>query len=137
VEISCKKDQKARCLRRGPFSQEEYTTKSVFARAGARRTRTPLQHVFFEKLSKALDQPAAAADHVQPAFMLMLFEDVVQFVLEFGHGKDLRFKLTYWPLRGRQAAVYKLTTSGRDQKSEIVMSGIRKINDAKPAGSAC
>ena len=35
------------------------------------------------KLNQTGDQPASAADHVQPALMLMLLKDVIDFVLQF------------------------------------------------------
>ena len=40
---------------------------------------------FFEELHQAVDQPAAAADHVQAAFVLVLLENVVDLVLQFRH----------------------------------------------------
>src|SRR5207244_7168279 len=47
---------------------------------------------------------------------------------------DLRFGLTYWSRpTGPQAATSKLTISADDQKSEIAMSGIRKLNGEKAA----
>ena len=45
--------------------------------------------VFFEELRQALNQPPPAADHMQPALVLMFFQNVVQFILEICH-KNLR-----------------------------------------------
>jgi hypothetical protein len=66
--------QKARGLRSG-LSQED-GAELMFARAGPRGLRILLD-VFFDELRQALNQPAASADHVQSAFMLMFFQNVV------------------------------------------------------------
>jgi len=47
----------------------------MFARAG--RGFLLLLNVFFDKLGQALNQPTLPADHVQSAFMLMFFQNVV------------------------------------------------------------
>ena len=60
----------------------------MFARAGLRGL-LGLFEVLFEELRQALNQPPPAADHVQPALVLMFFQDIVQFVLEICH-KNLR-----------------------------------------------
>jgi len=60
----------------------------MFARTGLRRALILLD-VFFNEVRQALNQPAASADHVQSAFMLMFFQNVVQFSLEFRH-RNLR-----------------------------------------------
>jgi hypothetical protein len=69
-------------LRSGLFKQKK--EKLVFARAWLRGL-LGLFEVFFEELRKALNQPPAAADHVQPALVLMFFQNVVQFILEICH----------------------------------------------------
>jgi hypothetical protein len=66
------------------FSQEERETGLVFARTDLRGFLAVVM-VFLEELGQALDQAAATADHVQPALMLMFFQNVVQFILEIGH----------------------------------------------------
>jgi hypothetical protein len=43
----------------------------MFTRAGSGFLL--LLNIFLNKLRQALNQPAAAADHMQPAFMLMFF----------------------------------------------------------------
>lgn len=48
----------------------------MFARTGLRGYLLLLD-VFFDKLRQALYQPALPADHVQSAFMLMFFQNVV------------------------------------------------------------
>jgi hypothetical protein len=45
-----------------------------------------LLDVFFNKLRQALDQPTAAANHMQPTFVLMFFQNVVQFAFKLRHG---------------------------------------------------
>jgi hypothetical protein len=74
--------EKARCLRSG-LSQEE-PTPLMLTRAS--RGFLLLLDIFFDKLRQALDQPAAAANHVQPTFMLMFFQNVVQLVFKLRHG---------------------------------------------------
>ena len=43
--------------------------------------------ILLEELHQAVDQPTAAANHVEPAFMLMLLQNVVDFVLQVRHWK--------------------------------------------------
>jgi hypothetical protein len=50
-------------------------TDLVFARTG--RGVLLLFDIFFDKLRQALNQPAAAANHMQSALMLMFFQNVV------------------------------------------------------------
>jgi hypothetical protein len=57
------------------FSQED-AAELMFARTGLRGSLILLD-VFFDELRQALNQPAASADHVQSAFMLMFFQNVV------------------------------------------------------------
>jgi len=45
-----------------------------------------LFNVFLNKLRQPLDEPAAAANHVQPTFMLMFFQNTIQFVFKLRHG---------------------------------------------------
>src|ERR1700756_3664389 len=59
----------------------------MFARAG--RGFLLLLNVFFDELRQALYQATLPADHVQSAFMLMFFQNVVQLSLEFRH-RNLR-----------------------------------------------
>src|SRR5438270_2190194 len=56
----------------------------VFARTGLRGFFT-LFDIFFNELRQALDETAAATNHVQPALMLMFFQNIVQFVLKICH----------------------------------------------------
>ena len=55
----------------------------VFART--RRSLLARMSVFLDELRQTLDQTPAAANHVQPALMLMLFQDVIDFRLELCH----------------------------------------------------
>jgi hypothetical protein len=59
---------------RSGLSQEEATS-LMFTRAG--RGFLLLLDVFFNELRQALNQPATAANHMQPALMLMFFQNTV------------------------------------------------------------
>ncbi len=58
----------------------------MFAQAWLRDVLTLIE-VLLEELHQAVDQPTAAANYVQPAFMLMLLQNVVDFVLQIRHWK--------------------------------------------------
>src|SRR5215475_3874749 len=83
--------KKARCGRSG-LSQEENTPHSMAARLG--RLPWALLQVLFEKLHQTVNQPAAAANHMQPALMLMLLQNMIQFGFQFGHRNISRIRLT-------------------------------------------
>src|SRR4051794_11021440 len=61
----------------------------MFTRAG--RGFLLLLNIFLNKLRQALNQPAAAANHVQPTFMLMFFQNIVQFAFKLRHGNLARW----------------------------------------------
>jgi hypothetical protein len=83
----------------------------------------------FEELHQAVDQPAAAANHVQPAFMLMLLQNVIDFVLQVRHWKTPALDSPLdRPRAEPQAAISTLTIAAVKQKSEIVMDSIKKMN---------
>jgi hypothetical protein len=67
-----------------------------------------------EELGQASHQLVAAADDVQAAFVLMLFQDFMQTALEFTHDK-------YLP---RIRRTYKLRPFGEQRKFEILMGPI-------------
>ncbi len=48
----------------------------------------------FEELHQAVDQPAAAANHVEPAFVLMFLQNVIDLALQVGHWRPPTFGLT-------------------------------------------
>jgi hypothetical protein len=59
---------------RGGLSQED-GAELMFARTGLRALI--LLDVFLDEVRQSLNQPAAPADHVQSAFMLMFFQNIV------------------------------------------------------------
>jgi hypothetical protein len=100
----------------------------VFARAGLGGFLTVLE-IFLEELHEPVDQPAAAANHVQPAFMLMFLQNVIDFVFQFRHWKTPALDSPSVSRRAKpQAAISTLTSRGGEQILEILMNGIRKMN---------
>ena len=77
-----------------------------------------------EELGQASDQLVAAADDVQPAFVLMLFQDFMQSTFEFTHDK-------YLP---RIRRTYNLRLSIKQRKFEILMEAIQNFGVALPNG---
>jgi hypothetical protein len=69
----------------------------------------------FEELGQASHQLVAAADYVQAAFVLMLFQDLMQSAFEFTHDK-------YLP---RIRRTYKLSPFAKQRKFEISMASIQ------------
>jgi hypothetical protein len=51
---------------------------ACFGRISAIRFRT-----LFKELHETVDQPAPAADYMQAAFVLMLFENLIEILFEF------------------------------------------------------
>lgn len=76
-----------------------------------------------EELGQASHQLVAAANDVQAAFMLMLFQDFVQTAFEFTHDQ-------YLPRIRRS---YKLTGSPKQRKFEILMKPIQNLRAAAEA----
>lgn len=73
-----------------------------------------------EELGQASHQLVAAANDVQAALMLMLFQDFVQTAFEFTHDQ-------YLPRIRRS---YKLTGSPKQRKFEILMKPIQNLRAA-------
>jgi hypothetical protein len=54
--------------------------------AGARKgVLAAMLILFFEKLNQAINQPATAANHMQTALVLVLFQDFVEVLFQFRH----------------------------------------------------
>lgn len=70
-----------------------------------------------EELGQASHQLVAAANDVQAAFVLMIFQDFVQTALEFTHDK-------YLP---RIRRTYKLRPFAKQRKFEILMRAIQNF----------
>lgn len=59
---------------------------SLLVVAGTRKgVLAALLILFFEKLNQAINQAATAANHMQTALVLVLFQDFVQVLFQFGH----------------------------------------------------
>ena len=100
----------------------------MFAQAWLRGFLTLLE-IFFEELHQAVDQTTAAANHVQPAFMLMFLQNVIDFVFQVRHWKTPALDSPSVSRRAKpQAAVSTLTSCGADQILEILMNCITKMN---------
>jgi hypothetical protein len=87
--------------------------------------------VLLEELHQAVNQAAAATNHVQAAFMLMLLQEMVKFVFEVGHWSSPALdspQSTRHPTQTPEAVVSTLTLPAEDLGLEILIVVISKMN---------